>query len=117
MIIHFDEMQVNRDKGDYIPSDDELAELYEDVIKEDKMSYSYKEVKDRLYELLVCTSNSKLLSGDHEAIRVGIFAIEKIEKILPWLDTDIDNELALERIREVVYSDLHTDNETRKENL
>lgn len=31
MIIHFDEIQVNnRDKGDYIPSDEELAELYDE---------------------------------------------------------------------------------------
>ncbi len=87
----------------------------EDVIKEDKMSYSYKEAKDRLSELLKCTS--LLTLEDYGAMRAGIFAIDKIEKILPLLDTDIDNELALERIREVVYSDLHTNNETRKENL
>ena len=30
MKVHFDEMQVNRDKGDYIPSDEELAELYDE---------------------------------------------------------------------------------------
>ncbi len=30
MRIHFDEMQVNRDKGDYIPSDKDLAELYDE---------------------------------------------------------------------------------------
>ena len=30
MNIHFDEMQVNRDKGNYIPSDEELVELYDE---------------------------------------------------------------------------------------
>ena len=30
IIIHFDEMQSSRDKGDYIPSDEELTELYDE---------------------------------------------------------------------------------------
>ncbi len=30
MKIYFDEIQVNRDKGDYIPTDEELAELYDE---------------------------------------------------------------------------------------
>lgn len=39
------------------------------------------------------------------------------DKLLPLLDPDNDPELALERIREVVYSDLHTNNEIREANL
>ena len=79
------------------------------------MSYSYKEAKDMLSELLKCIS---LLSSEgHDAMRAGITAIEKIEKILPLLDPDIDNELALERIREVVYSDIRISDESGKENL
>lgn len=79
-----------------------------------KERYSFQEAKDRL-SVLKCTDG--FMPGDHEAMRVGIDAIEKIEKILPLLDTDMDNELALERIREVVYNDLHISNKTGKENL
>ena len=31
MIIVFEELQVNSDDGNYIPTDEELAELYDDL--------------------------------------------------------------------------------------
>ena len=38
-----------------------------------------------------------------EALDMGIKALEAYDKILPLLDPDIDAELALEKIREVIY--------------
>lgn len=51
--------------------------------------------------------NLKLYHDDDnecwEALTRAIKALEAYDKILPLLDTDIDAELALEKIREVIY--------------
>ena len=40
---------------------------------------------------------------DHDALMMGAEALKDLEEIQKWLNPDIDNELALERIRELVY--------------
>lgn len=39
----------------------------------------------------------------NEALDLAINALERIDKIYPLLDPDIDQEIALDKIREVTY--------------
>ena len=39
----------------------------------------------------------------NEAKNIAIKALEKMDRILPLLDPDIDPDIALEKIREVMY--------------
>lgn len=47
-----------------------------------------------------------------EALDRAIKALENARKLHKWLDPDIDPELALEKIRELVYFGEEADNET-----
>ena len=49
-------------------------------------------------------SNFKYTDNEFvEATKVAIKALKKIDKIYPLLDPDIDQEIALDKIREVTY--------------
>ena len=52
-------------------------------------NWKYRELIDNSYQ--------------YEALDLAIKALEAYDKILPLLDPDIDAELALEKIREVMY--------------
>lgn len=46
---------------------------------------------------------AELMQYHVEALHLAIKALKKIDKIYPLLDPDIDQEIALDKIREVTY--------------